>query len=300
MPTDARAQFVCDPLVPNPGDSVSCVNTTTENTFAPNSTTLGGQAATRNFGTVNNSVTTTADGGGNATAINTQTITRLLDTETQNNAGGPGAGNATSINSGTVGRRIITQTSDFSNGISTAIALTINSGTVANTTFSQFAIQTQTIHGGDATTINTGTVNGGIFSGTGVLAGGGNALTVNYGKVNGDVTTASAVSGVPAPGNATFINFGTIDTSSGTGAVQTASLTGTAFAYNAGRIYGEFDAFAGLGGSAIISNAGLIDGSLFGTAIDLTQGQGPTIATTLNILPGSRIIGNMGICHRAP
>lgn len=251
---------------------------------------LSGSATTVNTGTVVNNISTTSDAGGNATTNNAGTVGGLIITQTLNGGAGFGAGTATTINSG-VGAGIINQTFDGGN------AVVVNSGTLSGL-FGPAGIFNATVTDGTATTINTGTVSGGIATFTGLSSGGGDASTVNFGKVNGDVTTAAGAGGFGGTGNASFANYGTVDTTSGAfGAVQVASLGGTASAYNAGKIYGELDAFAGPGGSAVVSNAGLIDGSLFGTAIDLTQSFGgfpnPTIPTTLNILPGSRIIGSI-------
>lgn len=209
----------------------------------------------------------------------------FIVTQTSNGGLGFGAGTATAINSGTADA-IINQTFDGGNSI------VINSGTLLGN-LGPAGIYNQVLRDGTATTINSGNVNGGISTFTGVSSGGGDATTINYGKITGDVVSASAANGFAGPGNAIVINYGTIDASTGLGVVQAASLTGLAHAFNAGRIYGELDAFAGIGGSAVVSNAGLIDGSLYGTAIDLTQAMGPTVPTTLNILPGSRIIGNI-------
>lgn len=251
---------------------------------------VSGPATTINTGTVTSDISTNSDGGGNATTNNAGTVGGLIVTQTTNGGAGFGAGTATTTNSGTADS-IINQTFDGGN------AVVVNSGTLSGL-FGPAGIFNATVTDGTATTINSGTVSGGISTLTGLNSGGGDAVTVNSGKVNGDVTTAAGANGFSGAGNASFVNTGTVDTTSGPfGAVQVVSLGGTASAYNAGKIYGEFDAFAGPGGSAIISNAGLIDGSLFGTAIDLTQSFGgfpnPTIPTTLNILPGSRIIGNI-------
>lgn len=179
---------------------------------------------------------------------------------------------ATSINAGTV-QFVVTQTSDGGN------AVTINSGQVQHPN----GIQTITLDGGNATTINTGLVNGGISTFTGLGGGVGDATTINAGTVNGNV-----VSAVNDLGNAYVANSGTIN-----GNVAAATFDGSAAAYNGGKIFGEVDVFAGNGGTATFTNAGLIDATAStGVAIDLTQFD-PSTRTTLNILPGSRFIGQI-------
>ncbi len=284
-PNVARAQFVCNPAPP-PASGVSIVCTVTGNFTGPvNSaqTFGGGSATTINSGSVSGDISTTADGGGNATTNNSGHVDGLILTYTSNFGVFSGAGTATTNNSGSA-FLILNQTTSGGNSVIT------NSGTVSN-------IQNQTIDGGFATTINSGTVTDGIFVGTGLANGGGDATLINYGKISGDVMLVSGAGLFVGPGNAIFTNYGIIDATSGVfGGVRVASFGGTAFTYNAGRIYGEVHVFAEPGGSALLSNAGLIDGSKspLGAAINLGQ-PGLTIPTTLSILPGSRIIGIIGL-----
>ncbi|HEY0236183.1 MAG TPA: autotransporter outer membrane beta-barrel domain-containing protein, partial [Afipia sp.] len=147
-----------------------------------------------------------------------------------------------------------------------------------------------------------GPLGSGIATFAAMFGGQGNATTVNYGTVKGEVTTASGLAGT-GTGNATLINYGTIDTTSaratGGGLVDTASFGKAAYVFNAGKIIGEVGAFGTSGGSVIFSNAGIIDGSYSGIAINLTQAvpfsnaADPTVPTTLNILHGSRILGSV-------
>lgn len=221
---------------------------------------VGGSATTNNYGNIGGSVATTADGGGNATTNNSGTIAGFLNTQTSNGGAGFGAGTATSINSGSADF-IITQTFDGGN------AVAINSGKLLNSGFGP-GILNATVEGGNATTVNTGFVNGGIFTATGLSSGDGNAATSNYGTVIGPVVVLAGANG--GAGNASL--------------------------FNGGRIYGDVSVVTGSVGVATLTNAGLIDGSyLYGfpdTAIDLTQFD-PTTPTTLNIMPGSRIIGEI-------
>lgn len=255
----------------------------------------GGSATTINSGSIFGGVATTADGGGNATTNNSGSIGGILTTQTSNGGAGFGAGTATSINSGAVDR-IITQTFDGGN------AVTTNSGKVSN------GIQTMAVDGGNATTINTGFVGGSVATVSGAAGGNGNATTVNSGFVNGGISTLSGASGgygdaaafnsgivigdvqsaALGGGTATFVNVGTIH---GNGLAVTAD--GNAVAYNGGRIFGGLDAVTLGGGAATLTNAGLIDATAStGVAIDLTQ-YDPSTRTTLNIMPGSRITGEI-------
>jgi len=252
------------------------------------SASAGGSATTINSGLVHDSIATTADGGGNATTQNSGTVIGSLGTFTTNGGTGSGGGNATTINSGTVDS-ILNATNDG------GTATVVNSGNVlfsGGCCGAPAGIFNTTVNGGDATTINAGTVNGGIYTITGVTGGDGNATLINSGTIRGDVATIAG--NVGGAGNATFVNYGTIYTDYY--GVGLGSFNGTATGYNAGRIYGEVDVGNAVGGTATFSNAGLIDGTYgsfpTGVALDLTQGD-PSIPTTLNILPGSRIIGEI-------
>jgi len=251
--------------------------------------TGAGNATSTNSGTVGGSVATTADGGGNATANNSGVIGGLLSTQTNNGGSGSGGGNATSLNSGTVDS-IANVTADGGN------ATVINSGKVlfsGSCCGPPVGIFNATAMGGDATTINHGNVNGGVITTTGLGGGDGNATLINYGTIRGDVLTLAGNTG--GTGNATFINYGTIYTDFL--GVGVGAYNGTVTGYNGGRIFGEVDvANGGGGGTVVFSNAGLIDGtyglSPTGVALDLTQFD-PATPTTLNILPGSRIVGQI-------
>lgn len=254
---------------------------------AAGSALVNGSATTINSGIVNDSIVTSADGGGNATTQNSGTVVGSLGTFTTNGGTGSGGGNATSINSGTVDS-IVNATNDG------GAATVVNTG---NVLFSGGCCSGpvgifNTTNNGDATTINTGVVNGGIYTISGATNGDGNATLVNYGTIRGDVRTLAGSTG--GAGNATFVNYGTIYADFF--GVGVGSSNGTTTGYNTGRIYGEVDVAVGSSGTVTFSNAGLIDGtygvSPTGVALDLTQGD-PSIPTTLNILPGSRIVGEI-------
>ncbi|MDO8978704.1 MAG: autotransporter outer membrane beta-barrel domain-containing protein, partial [Afipia sp.] len=335
MPNDARAQFACNGVSPSATD-LTCTNSGTEtNAVSTTSTISGAQAVTVNSGLVQGNVETLADGGGNATSHNSNSIEGSLFTQTSNGALGFGGGNAATYNSGIVDA-IATVTQDGGN------ALTVNSGRVLDLagvypSFSA-ALATVAAFGGDATTINSGFVAGDIFTASALVTGNGSALTVNSGWVSGAIQTIAAVNGnstninsgsvfggmvgvvagdgnaaainfgyiggpvasqVGGIGNASLVNYGTIDSGSfGSVLVQTSS--GTASVFNAGRIVGTVGVSVFDTGHAVITNAGLIDGSASGSAILMdTDPSNPAARSTLNILPGSRIIGTVALAGDA-
>lgn len=251
-----------------------------------------GSATTINSGLVNDSILTSSDGGGDATTRNSGTVIGSLGTFTSNGGAGSGGGNATTINSGTVDS-ISNITNDGGH------ATVVNSGNILFTAGCcgpvPNGIFNATASGGDATTINTGTVNGGIYTLTGLSSGGGNSTLVNYGTITGDVAVIAGA-GVGGPGNATFNNYGTVY--GDFAGVIVGAWDGRTTAYNAGRILGGISLGNANGGSVTFSNAGLVDGTYgpfpTGIAIDLAQGN-LSIPTMLNILPGSRIIGQIGL-----
>lgn len=261
-------------------------------TYAITSGPLRGSATTINSGFVADGILTSANGGGDAITRNTGTVVGGLGTFTSNGGTGSGGGNATSINSGTVDS-ISNITNDGGN------ATVINSGRILFAAGccgpTPNGIFNVPANGGDATTVNVGTVNGGIYTLTGLTSGGGNSTLHNYGTVTGDVAViAGASSG--GPGNATFNNYGTIY--GDFVGVTVGAWDGNTSAYNAGRILGGIRLGNTVGGSVTFSNAGLVDGTYgpfpTGVAVDLSRGD-PSIPTTLNILPGSRIIGQIGL-----
>lgn len=221
-----------------------------------------GKAVTNNSGLTTLIVTYTT-GGGDAATLNSSSGIAIggLDTHTDN------GGNATTTNAGYVG---------FPGGI---------------------GISTITNNGGNATATNSGTVLGDIDVEAAVNSGSGNAAFSNSGSVTSGY---NGVNVLTYSGNASFKNSGTIDASLGlppyaydTG-IFVGSQDGNASATNTGRILGGIGVAAGDFGTATFTNAGLIDGtkSPFGVAIDMTQ-YGFATKSTLNLLPGSRIIGSI-------
>lgn len=285
-----------------------------------NQTTAGGNATTNIFagGFVGSDSDTRTFAGGNATTNNVGTITNLMRTGTQ--AGGDALG----INSGIVGGTINTfatngNATTINSGVSSDIGTAGNGGNATTINSGQTnSINTTTDISGTALTVNSGTVNGFINTITGVFNGGGDATTINTGTVFGDVYVRAADAGgfgnatflnygsvisggnngievSTTSGNAVFSNYGTIDLSnSGFPFVAIVSQDGNATGYNGGRIIGEVDVLAFNGGTATFSNAGFIDGRITGVAIDMFQND-PSAKSVLNIMPGSRIIGEIGL-----
>ncbi|MBI3700648.1 MAG: autotransporter outer membrane beta-barrel domain-containing protein [Afipia sp.] len=293
----------------------------------------GGNATVINSGSAF-ALNAQANNGGNAAAVNSGNVTTQIFVGAVN-------GNATATNmiGGQVGA-MTTQTqggtattNNFGNVFVSVLtstffgdAVTINTGTIQNLVGPGPGIDTHTDGSGNATTINTGTVSGGISTLTGQNFGGGNATLANFGTVNGDVYVSGADAGGGTgdallfnrgsivadfngvqvstnSGNASFVNFGTVDVSNAPGfgqVVVVGSLDGNASAYNAGRIIGEIDVTGGNFGTATLSNAGLIDGSRTGgVALDMFQTDA-TVQSVLNLLPGSRIIGRIGLNDGTP
>ncbi len=278
--------------------------------FVSTSTALGGNATSINSGLVNRDIATFTDGGGNAATLNVGTVGGMISTTT--NAGG----DALTVNSGSVlnnlplGPAIVTQTdsghaSTTNSGFVSGDVLTLTGAFGGNgnaTTFNSGTINGDVLTAvgfggggsGNASFVNTGTVNA-ISSGVEVVvAGDGNASFANYGTVRGDVIVLNPV-GI---GNTSFANYGTIYGLFG--GVAISSVDGNATGYNQGRIFGEVNVVGGNTGSAVFTNAGLIDGTNFsGVAINMLQVD-PDVKSTLNILPGSRIVGNIFLSGFAP
>ncbi len=269
----------------------------------------GGNATTNNSGTVLGKVTTHTFSDGNATLTNTGKITGNILTRVE------GVGNAATYNYGSA-RSIATQaetgsatsnnygTTDFMNARTTngGDAFAFNSGTVVNASGGNLALPGFPFKTGilayaanatgNATAINTGTAASTNPNRLGMMAvtNGGDALSINYGSTAGIYTVSGLVSG---NGSATTINYGTV-----TGGIISESNynfagTGNAYVFNSGRVFAGVAAFADDLGTAIISNAGLIDGTNAsgGIAVTLHNQFNPRGPSTLNILPGSRIIG---------
>lgn len=237
----------------------------------------GGNALTQNSGTVAGSITTIADVNfnllsGTATTINSGTVNSIFNVSTSGDAIVTNSGSILYVNCFCAPAGILNEA--FGNGHAT----TTNSGVVNG------GIITVT-KSGNASALNTGTVNGDIET----FSDDGNASFANGGTVNGDVTVIGGVNG--GIGNATFFNTGMINAPNA--GVTFGAYSGNAVGYNSGLINGGVTGTNFAGGSVTFTNAGTIIGfpGPGGYAIDLSLQGDPSIATTLNILPGSRING---------
>lgn len=258
------------------------------------STNLGGNASTINSAQVAGGILTYTDAlGGDALNVNTRTGTVTGGITTATGFVSIGVGNAAAINEGTAD---FVQTYTVVGGN----AVSINSGTLTNPTGNPYpsflgpgyesAMLTWALGPtGDATAINRGTIasnnnNPSILT----ISDGGNASTTNYGATGG-IYTISGYNG--GAGSAAIVNYGTVTT----GIAAIAGGDGDASVYNAGRSFGGVSAQAFGLGAAVVTNAGLIDGTgPGGIAISLSQLSAFT-PTTLNILPGSRIVGSIDL-----
>lgn len=280
------------------GDATTISSGNIQNLFGPTagivtSTNLGGNATTINSAQVAGGIQTYTDAlGGDALSVNTSTGNVTGGITTATGFVSFGIGNATTINAGTAD---FLQTYTVVGGN----AVSINSGTLTNPTGNPYpsflgpgyesAMLTMALGAGDATAINRGTIadnanNPSILT----ISDTGNASTTNYGTTGG-IYTVSGYNG--GNGNASIANYGTVTT----GIAAIAAGDGNASVYNAGLSFGGVSAQAFGLGSATVSNAGLINATNYGgIAISLTQFD-PSTPTTLNILPGSRIVGFMDL-----
>ncbi|MES2195692.1 MAG: autotransporter domain-containing protein [Pseudomonadota bacterium] len=181
-----------------------------------------------------------------------------------------------SINSGTVGD-IRTDGAFFA---AIGNAESINSGRAGDISTTTGAAT------GTATTVNEATGIAGNLSASAVNLG--NAVTINRG-IAGNLTSTTV------NGSAAIINSGTAGT--GNAIIAAGSDNGPASIVNTGTIRGVAQLTSSYAGSAgpgsFLTNSGLIDGSggQYG-AIDITA-NAPGSRTTLNLLPGSQIIGQI-------
>jgi hypothetical protein len=273
----ASAQFVC---TVTPTDS-TCINS---GAAAGTSNTAGGpnqNATTTNSGASSGGFFAQTLSGGNATATNSGANSGGFFAQTIS------GGNATATNSGANSGNFFAQT--IGGGSATATNSGANSGgffaqtisggnaTATNSGGNSGGFFAQAIGAGNATATNSGTNSGGFFVQT---FGAGNATATNSGGNSGGFF-AQAI----GAGNATATNSGT---NSGGFFVQTFGV-GNATATNSGSTTGTIVLGAFGVGTSTLTNSGLIS-NFGGTAISFSGGP-----DTLNLLPGSTIIGGINL-----
>lgn len=274
----ARTDFAADAIIYNYGDArnlVALLNGTisgsarifnygrTNSISIVLSTSFFGEALVVNSGTAN---LINVHMFGKSTVINSGTATGIVMEAVQN-------GEAKIVNSGTVSADIITTASNGSEGF----AQTVNSGSVRDIT------TTASTTSGSATTTNEAT---GVVRDIRTRTDGtGGATTINYG-------TAASLSSSSNAGSVVVWNAGVVN-----GSVEANADTGPASVVNAGSIQGVVKITSAYNGSAgpgsFLTNSGLIDGSGNYAAIDVTSNAPNNDRMTINLLPGSRVIGQI-------
>lgn len=273
----ARTDFAADAIIYNYGDA--------RNLAALLNQTVFGSARIFNYGRTNNiQITIAATLFGEARVVNSGTaklinIDMFGPTNVINSGFAEAIANASvsnfsakTVNTGTVADRIRTENIQ---GV-TSGAETINAGSVGDIWTSADSVA------GSATTTNQLTgVAGGIRT---EVNGSGNATTINYGRANG-LTSSNSGSG-----SAVVWNAGTVN-----GPVDANADTGPASVVNAGSVHGVVKVTSAYNGSAgpgsFLTNSGLIDGTGDYAAIDVTSSAPDHDRMTINLLPGSRVIG---------
>lgn len=313
----AITSYAKDAIIVNSGTAATLIARANSSTF--------GSARIYNSGAVNNISANASTMFGEAVAVNSGTVTGLiigfsdykyiidpsdpfgLGADLQNpaaltiNTGTAGGmftrtnagGLVRSINSGIVGS-METESADTA---PVANAESINSGRAGD------IITRARAPTGTATTRNEATGIAGNLSASAVSFS--NAVTINYGTANnlsataidGNATivnsgTANNLTSTSANGSVSIINSGNAGT--GSSIIAASSDNGPASIVNTGTIRGVVQLTSGYGGASgpgsVLTNSGLIDGSGQYAAIDITENTTGG-RTTLNLLPGSRIIG---------
>ena len=274
-------------------------NITTRKGYFGSITQELGNATTINTGHVGGRITTfsaTFDYGGDAISNNSGYVGSVIQTLTYNSL----YGDAIAVNSGyarfirTDANTFLGSASSFNSGQTLLIFTSSfsNNATSENTGVVTGGIGTTAGGAGFAKTINSGTVTSGISS----RSSDGPASIWNSGLIGHDGTGgAASASATSDRGTASIVNSGTI-LGTDNGAVAAKSATGAASVVNSGAIFGTVTVQSGYNGTAgpgsFLTNSGLIDGTGRYAAIDLTV-DAPDARMTLNLLPGSRVIGRI-------
>lgn len=300
-------------------------------TLVVNSGTLSGNILSRNFasnatsinsGTALDIITISNTGGlarTVATTVNSGTVNRDIRTDGPdiNFAGGA----AITVNSGYVAGKITTsigingsaETTNEATGVAHNITTTAGQFSTATTTnfgradnlvsladdrtarVFNYGIAGATVsassNAGSAAVFNSGSIAG---SGPVIVSASstnGPVSVFNSGSIGG--TGNMTVSASSSGGSASIVNSGSIG-GSGPAIVSAASDSGPASVVNSGTIRGTLTVSSAYNGAAgpgsFLTNSGLIDGTGQYAAIDFLA-NAPDARMTLNLLPGSRVLG---------
>ncbi|WP_245444297.1 autotransporter outer membrane beta-barrel domain-containing protein [Bradyrhizobium sp. Y36] len=282
----AHTDFAADAIVYNYGDA--------RNITASVNATPYGSARIYNYGRTNNiSIQVANSSFGEALIVNAGTANFIYahmfgSKSTVINSGYADSivtdalqgGYAKTVNSGTVKTNILTTSS---NSFFQGSAETINSGSVRDIT------TTASTPTGSATTTNEAT---GVARNIQTTTDGtGTAITINYGN-------AASLSSSTNAGSAAVWNAGTVN-----GPVAANADTGPASVTNSGTIRGVATVVSAYNGStgpgSFLTNSGLIDGTGYYAAIDVTSNASTNDRMTINLLQGSHVIGQIWLAGDA-
>lgn len=279
------------------GSDAYGIHTTSGNAMLTNRGTISttgsgafGIFSSGNSATLTNSATISTMGeesygiyseGNGATLTNSGTI----HTEGRNAVGiASQSENATITNTGKISTKGSYAAGIYSVGDSATL---INSGTISTTGISAFGIHSE---GGGATITNSGDISTEGFGTGGIRSAGANATLINSGTIS---TTLDKATGIASfADSAAITNSGTIRTMGVSAYGIGISLTAaSASITNSGTISTTGNSAGGIiavGDSATITNSGLISATGSGS-FAIFGGDGNK--QTLNLLPGSRIVG---------
>lgn len=266
------------------------INSGSAGKITTTATTLAGHAITTNYATGFTGKILTQSDGGDATTINYGLAEQVASTT--NN------GKATVANYGSAGPTALNQGVLFASSQSGSIEV-FNSGTAPGPVITRSG---STAPSGAITTVtNTGSV--GAFD---LDSKAGSVSVLNSGTVTATVL-ATSTSGAILFANAGFVGTG-VQTASDRGSISISNTglvrgavaanadAGPGSVTNSGSIHGVVTVTSGYNGSAgpgsFLTNSGLIDGTGYYAAIDVTSNV-PDARMTLNLLPGSRVIGRI-------
>ncbi len=251
-------------------------------------TSIGNTTFSANNATINNSGTISTTGGGALGMFVAGADATIINSGTISTTGGISAAGATSHGIASIG----------------VDATIINSGTISTTRDNALGIFSAGANSNNATVINSGTISTTGGNAFGIISQGDNATVNNSGGISTTGDNAHGIvsvdnTGVNNANNATINSSGTISTTGAT-AIGIFSAGTNATINNSSSISTTGDGAGGIysaGDNATINNSGLIyatgDNS-FAISGDVSNTTN-TNNITLNLLPGSIIIGRIGL-----